>query len=61
MKLLSRTANNLIGQPMFKLLARAQKMEREGRKILHFEIGDTSFPSPKNAEFSSLHVPFFEL
>lgn len=49
MKPLSKITNNLIGQPMFDLLARAQEMERKGRKIIHFEIGDPIFNSPSHA------------
>lgn len=46
MKPLSIISEKLTGQPMFKVLAKAQKLEREGKRILHFEIGDTSFHSP---------------
>ena len=31
---------------MFKLLARAQEMERQGRRVIHYEIGDPSFDTP---------------
>ncbi|OAB55249.1 hypothetical protein AY600_08780 [Phormidium willei BDU 130791] len=47
---LSRTANDLVGQPMFRLLAEAQQMERNGRSVMRFEIGDlTGFQSPAGA------------
>lgn len=46
MKALSRDACNLIGQPMFKLMARTNELEAVGRKILHFEIGEPGFMSP---------------
>lgn len=46
MKKLSLAARRLVGQPMFALLAQAKTLERQGKKILHFEIGDPSFPSP---------------
>ena len=49
MKAISHIAENLTGQPMFKVFAQAQEMERKGKKILHFEIGDSSFPSPQSA------------
>ncbi len=49
MKQFSTIANNLTGQPMFALLKRAKDMEREGKKIIHFEIGDPNFDSPKSA------------
>jgi aspartate aminotransferase len=46
MKKLSKITDNLLGQPMFGLLSRAKEMERAGKKILHFEIGDPNFDSP---------------
>ncbi len=49
MKQFSKIANNLTGQPMFHLLKRAKDMEQEGKKIIHFEIGDPNFDSPKSA------------
>jgi aspartate aminotransferase len=44
---LSDQANKLLGQPMFKVLAKTKEMERQGRKIIHFEIGDQNFPTPQ--------------
>jgi len=46
MRSLSNAANRIEGQPMFKLLAKAQDMERKGRDILHFEIGDPDYNTP---------------
>ena len=43
MKSLSRITEGLIGQPMFKLLVKVKEMERAGRRIFHFEIGDSDF------------------
>ena len=45
---LSKAAKKLSGQPMFHILAKANELERQGRKILHFEIGDPDFNTPKN-------------
>lgn len=45
-KKLAKITDGLIGQAMFNLLARAREMERTGKNILHFEIGDPSFNSP---------------
>lgn len=39
---------NLLGQPMFKVLARVQELERQGKDIIHFEIGDPDFTTPRN-------------
>jgi len=45
---LSNSAYQIDGQPMFKVLDRVQKLEREGKKILHFELGDPDFDTPTN-------------
>jgi len=45
---LSDAANRLEGQPMFKVLARVQELERQGQRIIHFEIGDPDFATPAN-------------
>ena len=46
MKKLSDAAHHIHGQPMFQLLEKAEAMEKEGRRILHFEIGTPGFDSP---------------
>lgn len=48
MKHLSIAANNVEGQPMFKVLDKVQKLERSGREILHFELGEPNFDTPSN-------------
>ena len=45
---LSKSAQNLSGQPMFRMLSKIQQLEKEGREILHFELGDPDFPTPEN-------------
>jgi len=45
---LSKSAYEIDGQPMFKVLDKVQKLEREGRDILHFELGEPDFDTPKN-------------
>lgn len=44
----STFANQFTGQPMFKMLDRVQQIERQGKKILHFELGQPDFPTPEN-------------
>lgn len=42
---------------MFQILAKAKELEREGKSILHFEIGDPDFGTPQNivnAAYSAL-------
>lgn len=45
---LTRFANDLQGQPMFKVLEKVQELERQGKDIIHFEIGDPDFNTPQN-------------
>jgi aspartate/methionine/tyrosine aminotransferase len=58
MKGLSKASQYLLGQPMFKLLTRVQELERQGKDIVHFEIGDPDFATPGNiihAACTALH------
>lgn len=48
MKSLSDAARVVEGQPMFATLDRVQKLEREGKTILHFELGEPDFDTPRN-------------
>jgi len=48
MKHLSIAALNVEGQPMFKMLDKVQKLERDGQDILHFELGEPNFDTPPN-------------
>jgi aspartate aminotransferase len=56
MKHLSIAANNVEGQPMFKILDKVQKLERSGREILHFELGEPNFDTPKNIVEAACHA-----
>jgi aspartate aminotransferase len=49
LKSLAKITAGLIGQPMFKLLTRIKEMERAGKEIIHFEIGDPNFHTPVQA------------
>ena len=48
MKELSKVSLNIDGQPMFKILEKVKNLEAEGKKIIHFEIGDPDFQTPTN-------------
>jgi len=52
MKRLSDAAYQLEGQKMFQILAKAKELERQGREIIHFEIGDPDFNTPENIKNS---------
>lgn len=45
---LTKFANSLDGQPMFKVLAKVKELQRQGQDIVHFEIGDPDFSTPQN-------------
>ena len=45
---LSDIVKQLEGQPMFQILNQVQKLERAGKDILHFELGEPDFDTPKN-------------
>jgi aspartate/methionine/tyrosine aminotransferase len=46
MKPLAKGMYEILGEGAFTVLARAKELEREGREILHFEIGEPDFPTP---------------
>jgi len=56
MKSLSKAALNIDGQPMFKYLDRARKLEAEGRSMIHMEIGDPDFGTPPNITMAAIRA-----
>jgi len=45
---LSQGAHRIYGEAAFEVLAKAQELEREGKNILHFEIGEPDMETPEN-------------
>ena len=45
---LSKGANRIYGEAAFEVLAKAQELERQGKQILHFEIGEPDMETPEN-------------
>ncbi|WP_372776905.1 pyridoxal phosphate-dependent aminotransferase [Litorivivens sp.] len=45
---LADLAEHIDGQPMFKILERVQELERAGREIIHFELGEPDFDTPEH-------------
>jgi len=45
---LSEGSNRIYGEAAFEVLAKAQELERQGKSILHFEIGEPDMETPKN-------------
>lgn len=56
MKSLSLVTNKIDGQPMFKYLDMAKKLEKEGKDLIHMEIGEPDFDTPKNVTFSAIQA-----
>ena len=48
MREISLNARNIEGQPMFRLIDKVKQLEAQGRSIIHLEIGDPDFSTPKN-------------
>ncbi len=47
MREISVNARNIEGQPMFRLIDKVRKLEAQGKNIIHLEIGDPDFVTPK--------------
>jgi len=45
---MSKGSNRIYGEAAFEVLAKAQELERKGKKILHFEIGEPDMETPEN-------------
>ncbi|MFO7677927.1 MAG: pyridoxal phosphate-dependent aminotransferase [Thermoplasmatota archaeon] len=45
---LSEASNRIYGEAAFEVLAKAQALERQGKKILHFEIGEPDMETPEH-------------
>ena len=43
---ISEGANRIYGEAAFEVLAKAQELERQGKKIIHFEIGEPDMETP---------------
>lgn len=48
MREISLNAQQIEGQPMFKVIDRVKTLEAQGKDIIHLEIGDPDFNTPKN-------------
>ncbi len=61
MKKMASGMYNILGEGAFEYLAKAQALEREGKKVLHFEIGQPDFPTPehiKETAYDSIKTNF---
>ena len=48
MREISNNARNIEGQPMFKVIDKVNRLEAQGKSIIHLEIGDPDFDTPRN-------------
>ena len=51
---LSKSTNKIYGEAAFEVLAKAQELERKGKHILHFEIGEPDMETPKNISYAGI-------
>jgi aspartate/methionine/tyrosine aminotransferase len=53
---LSKGANAIYGEAAFEVLAKAQELERKGKKILHFEIGEPDMETPEHISKAGINA-----
>ena len=46
----SKISENLTGQKMFQILAQAKDLEKQGKDVIHLEIGDPDFNTPQTVK-----------
>ena len=46
----ARRMSEIGTETAFEVLAKARKLEAQGRNIVHLEIGEPDFPTPPNIE-----------
>jgi len=46
----------LSGEGAFEVLARARELERLGREVIHLEIGQPDFPTPRHIRLAAAHA-----
>ena len=49
-------ASRIYGEAAFEVLAKAQELERKGKKVLHFEIGEPDMETPENVSFAGINA-----
>ena len=56
MKKMAEGMYRILGEGAFEYLAKAEALEREGKKVLHFEIGQPDFPTPEHIKESAFEA-----
>ena len=52
--ILSDFAGRIVGQSMFQILENAKDLERRGKHLIHFEIGDSHLEMPQEVKDSAI-------
>ena len=53
---LSKGASGIYGEAAFEVLAKAHELERKGKNILHFEIGEPDMETPDNIAIAGINA-----
>jgi len=53
---LSKASSRIYGEAAFEVLAKAKELERKGKDIIHFEIGEPDIETPKNIVESGINA-----
>jgi len=53
---LSKGAKRIYGEAAFEVLAKARELERQGKDILHFEIGEPDMETPENISNAGINA-----
>lgn len=53
---LAEGTNRILGEGAMQALKDAQQLERQGRRILHFEIGQPDFPTPEHIKDAGIQA-----
>jgi len=53
---LSQASSRIYGEAAFEVLAKAKDLERKGKEIIHFEIGEPDIETPKNIVDSAINA-----
>lgn len=55
MREIAANATLILGQPMFKVIDKVKRLEAQGRDIVHLEIGDPDFTTPRHIVEAAQH------
>jgi aspartate/methionine/tyrosine aminotransferase len=53
---LSKASKRIYGEAAFEVLGKAQELERQGKNILHFEIGEPDMETPENIALAGIQA-----